>query len=141
MATPDSHRDSSDTAELLRRAGEGDGAVLDELFGRHRERHGEAMPQATSEALAAQLLGKVSTPSQVVGRAKLRARVQEAMNALADGEREILALRHFEQLSNAEAALELGIQEAAASKRYMRALIRLRGILAGMRITPSSPEI
>ena len=103
--------------------------------------HGDAMPEATSEALAAQLLGKVATPSQVVGRAELRARVEEAMNALDDGEREILALRHFEQLSNAEAALELGIQEAAASKRYMRALIRLRGILAGTRITLSSPEI
>jgi RNA polymerase sigma-70 factor (ECF subfamily) len=103
--------------------------------------HGGAMPEATSEALAAQLLGKLSTPSKVVGRAELRARVQEALAGLDPPEREILALRHFEQLSNAEAAAELGIKEAAASKRYVRALIRLRGILAGMKITLSSPDV
>ena len=103
--------------------------------------HGDSMPEATSESLAAQLLGKVATPSQVVGKAEIRAYVQDALNMLDAGEREILALRHFEQLSNAEAAEELGIREAAASKRYIRALLRLRGILAGMKITLSSPDL
>jgi len=103
--------------------------------------HGDSMPEATSESLAAQLLGKVATPSQVVGKAELRAHVQDALNMLDAGERQILALRHFEQLSNAEAAQELGIKEAAASKRYIRALVRLRGILAGMKITLSSPDL
>jgi RNA polymerase sigma-70 factor, ECF subfamily len=103
--------------------------------------HGTSMPEATSESLAAQLLGKLSTPSQVVGKAELKGRVQDALNGLDPPEREILALRHFEQLSNAEAAEELGIKEAAASKRYVRALVRLRGILAGMKITLSSPDV
>jgi RNA polymerase sigma-70 factor (ECF subfamily) len=47
-------------------------------------------------------------------------------------DREVLALRHFEQLTNAEAAAVLGITAAAAGKRYVRALERLRGILAQM---------
>jgi RNA polymerase sigma-70 factor (ECF subfamily) len=45
---------------------------------------------------------------------------------LEELDREVLALRHFEQLSNAEIALVLGIQESAASKRYIRALERLK---------------
>ena len=41
----------------------------------------------------------------------------------------MLALRHFEELSNLETAAVLGIQPAAASKRYVRALERLKGAL------------
>ena len=47
-------------------------------------------------------------------------------------DREVLALRHFEQLTTSEAAQVLGIQEDAAAKRYMRALVRLREMLADM---------
>ena len=47
-------------------------------------------------------------------------------------DREVLALRHFEQLTNAEAAQVLGIQERAAAKRYLRALQRLKEILSEM---------
>jgi len=45
-------------------------------------------------------------------------------------DREVLTLRHFEQLSNAEAAQVVGIQERAAAKRYLRALERLKVILS-----------
>ena len=44
-------------------------------------------------------------------------------------DREVLALRHFEQLSNVEVARLLRVREAAASKRYVRALERLRTLL------------
>ena len=47
-------------------------------------------------------------------------------------DREVLALRHYEQLSNGEAAQVLGIQERAAAKRYVRALKRLKQVLAEM---------
>jgi RNA polymerase sigma-70 factor (ECF subfamily) len=47
-------------------------------------------------------------------------------------DREVLALRHFEQLSNAEASQVLGLQESAASKRYVRALRKLKEILSSM---------
>ena len=47
-------------------------------------------------------------------------------------DREVLALRHFEQLSRAETAFVLGITEEAGAKRYIRALKKLRSILAAM---------
>ena len=91
--------------------------------------HHGAYPAASSAALAAQLLGRISTPSQQAARADLRVRVQEALNRMEPLDREVLALRHFEQLSNAETALVLGIKETAACNRYVRALERLRLIL------------
>jgi RNA polymerase sigma-70 factor (ECF subfamily) len=90
--------------------------------------HG-ALPQATSAALAAQLLGRDTRPSEAAIRAERQIRLQEALNSMDPLDREVLALRHFEQLSNAEAARVLGLQEAAAAKRYVRALKRLREIL------------
>jgi RNA polymerase sigma-70 factor (ECF subfamily) len=88
-----------------------------------------ATPCASSESLAAQLLGRLTTPSQAAMRAELRRRVQEALDGMSVLDREVLALRHFEQLSNAETARVLGITEAGASNRYVRALKRLKSIL------------
>jgi RNA polymerase sigma-70 factor (ECF subfamily) len=92
--------------------------------------HG-AYPEASSAALAVQLMGKLTTPSQAAVKAELKVRVQEALNGMDPIDREVLTLRHFEQLSNAEAALVLGLKETAAANRYVRALERLRGVLAG----------
>jgi RNA polymerase sigma-70 factor (ECF subfamily) len=86
-------------------------------------------PEATSEALAAQLIGKASTPSQTVARAELRTRLRETLESMDPADREVIALRHFEQLGNAETAQVLGIDESAASKRYVRAMRRLRDLL------------
>jgi RNA polymerase sigma-70 factor (ECF subfamily) len=91
-----------------------------------------ALPQASSAALAAQLLGKHTSPTQAAVRAERLLRLQEALNALDPLDREILSLRHFEELTAAEAALVLDIKEDAAAKRYVRALKRLRQILAAM---------
>jgi RNA polymerase sigma-70 factor (ECF subfamily) len=88
------------------------------------------MPPATSECLAAQLLGRLTTPSQAAVRAELRKRVNEALNSMSLLDREVLALRHFEQLSNAETAQVLGITGAGASNRFVRALKRLKSILS-----------
>ena len=57
-------------------------------------------------------------------------RVQEALNSLDAIDREVLALRHFEQFSRAEAAQVLGITQEAGAKRYFRALKRLKDVLA-----------
>jgi RNA polymerase sigma-70 factor (ECF subfamily) len=97
----------------------------------HRELslQGGAWPRASSESLAAHLLGKLTTPSQAAMRGELRRRVHEALNSMPLLDREVLALRHFEQLSNAETAQVLGISEAAASNRFVRALKRVRAIL------------
>jgi RNA polymerase sigma-70 factor (ECF subfamily) len=88
-----------------------------------------ALPQASSLALAAQLLGHLTSPSEAAGRAEMQLRVQEALDTLDAIDREVLALRHFEQLSNAETAQVLEITEAAASRRFVRALKRLKKIL------------
>ena len=92
--------------------------------------HG-GLPQATSASLAAQLMGKLTTASRVVERAESRARVQEALDAMDSIDREILALRHFEMMSNGECAQVLAISTGAASKRYIRALRRIRKLLEG----------
>jgi RNA polymerase sigma-70 factor (ECF subfamily) len=91
-----------------------------------------ALPEASSAALAAQLLGKHTSPTQAAVRAERMLRLQEALNALDAMDREVLALRHFEELSLAETALSLGIEEPAAAKRYIRALKRLKATLASM---------
>jgi RNA polymerase sigma-70 factor (ECF subfamily) len=90
------------------------------------------LPEATSAALAAQLLGRDTRPSVAAVRAERERRLQEALNAMDPLDREVLVLRHFEELSNAEVARELKLQESAASKRYMRALHRLKQALAAL---------
>ncbi|HEY7308777.1 MAG TPA: sigma-70 family RNA polymerase sigma factor [Gemmataceae bacterium] len=92
----------------------------------------EALPAADSAALAAQLLGKNTSPTQAVVRAERMLRLQEALNTLDPIDREVLSLRHFEELTRAETAKVLGIEESAAAKRYVRALKRLKDILAAM---------
>src|SRR5262249_7214301 len=91
-----------------------------------------ALPEASSAALAAQLLGHDSRPSAAAIRIELKLRLQEALNQMDALDREVLALRHFEHLSRAETAQVLGMRESAVSKRYIRALQRLKDILAGM---------
>lgn len=93
--------------------------------------HG-ALPQASSASLAAHLLGRLSSPSQAAIRTELQLKLQEALNAMEPLDREVLTLRHFEELSNSDVAEVLGISKAAASNRYMRALKRLRDVLVSM---------
>jgi RNA polymerase sigma-70 factor (ECF subfamily) len=90
------------------------------------------LPETTSAALAAQLLGRHTRPSEAAIRAELKIRLQEALNSMDPLDREVLALRHFEQLTNVETAQVLEIQESAASKRYLRALKRLKEILTSI---------
>jgi RNA polymerase sigma-70 factor (ECF subfamily) len=91
-----------------------------------------ALPEANSQSLAAALLGKLSSPSQAAIRCELQVRLQEALNSMDVIDREVLVLRHFEQLSNVETAQVLGLEERAASKRYITALRRLKDALSGM---------
>jgi RNA polymerase sigma-70 factor (ECF subfamily) len=90
------------------------------------------MLEASTAALAAQLLGKLTSPSQAAVRAERKIRLQEALNAMDPTDREVLILRHYEQMTNSEAALVLGLDKSAASKRYTRALVRLKSILSSL---------
>jgi RNA polymerase sigma-70 factor (ECF subfamily) len=202
--------ESSETGDLLRRAGDGDQAAVAELFGRYRDRlrqmvrlrldrrlqgridpsdvlqeayldvarrapefaagptmplylwlrfltgqrllaihrqhlgtqmrdagqevslYRGAFPQASSVSLAAQLLGRLTSPTRAAIRAEMQIRLQEALNSMDPLDREVLTLRHFEELSNSEVAEVLGIQKSAASNRYVRALKRLKDVLSSM---------
>ena len=93
---------------------------------------GGAATDATRDSLAAQLTCDVTGPATAARRAELHARLTEALNRMDPTDREVLALRHYEQLTSAETAEVLGIQERAAAKRYGRALERLRELLAEM---------
>jgi RNA polymerase sigma-70 factor, ECF subfamily len=92
----------------------------------------DPLPPASSTALALMLLGRLPSPSNAAIRAEQILQVQEAVNSLDSLDREIVALRHFEQLSRAETAVVLGITEEAGAKRYIRALKKLKTILAAM---------
>ena len=85
--------------------------------------------QATSVVLAAQLLGRVTSPSGAAIREENRRQLEDALRQMEDIDREVLALRHFEQLSNSETANVLKLSQAAASNRYFRAVRRLKHIM------------
>ena len=91
-----------------------------------------SMPEASSAALAAQLLGNATGPSEAAIRAEVKIRLQEALNIMDPIDREALVLRHFEQLSLAETAHVLGIKEEAAGMHYLRAIGRFKEILASL---------
>ncbi len=85
--------------------------------------------QATSMSIASQLLGNFTSPSQIAMRGEVSIQLDEAIESMEPIDREVLALRHFEELTNSEVAEVLGIQQKAASIRYRRALKRLKEVL------------
>jgi RNA polymerase sigma-70 factor, ECF subfamily len=99
-----------------------------------------AMPQASSDSLAAHLLGQATSVSQAAIRAERQLLLQAALNGMDDVDREIIALRHFEELTNNEAAEVLELSKAAASNRYVRAMARLQAILENIPGLLETPE-
>ncbi len=91
--------------------------------------HGAHGDLSTTLPLIQQLAGSITSPSQAAIRSERLAMLQEAIGNMDPIDREILALRHFEQLSNVEVAQVLGIKKTTASNRYVRALKRLRECL------------
>jgi RNA polymerase sigma-70 factor (ECF subfamily) len=94
---------------------------------------GEPAPPVSSAALARRLVAIERGPaaSGAAAASETRATLRKALDALEPEDRELLALRHFEELGNGEVACLLGITKQAASKRYFRALDRLRALLRG----------
>lgn len=85
--------------------------------------------ESTSFSLSFHLLGHLTSPTQAALREELSNQLKTALSGMNEIDREVLALRHFEQLTNRETAQILGISDQAASDRYMRALGRLKGVL------------
>ena len=90
-----------------------------------------ALADQSSMDLAAQFIDQELTPASAAIRQELQRRLEGAVAEMDEDDREMILMRHFEQLSNQEVATELGLSEAAASMRYLRAIRRLRTLLAG----------
>lgn len=91
-------------------------------------RHG--VPNASSLLLAGQLIGSLTSAAERVIKEESKARVHKTLEGMEDLDREVIALRHFEELSNLEVAQVLGLSPTAASNRYIRAIKRLKDCLS-----------
>ncbi len=84
---------------------------------------------ATAASIQAFLVGQLTSPSQAAIREERSQQLKEALEGMSELDQEVLALRHFEELSNNEAAEVLGIEPKTASVRYFRAVRRLKDVL------------
>jgi RNA polymerase sigma-70 factor (ECF subfamily) len=91
--------------------------------------HRRSIPNAESQSIAAGLLGRYTSGAGKAIRGEMQVKLQETLNNLDETAREIIVLRNFEEMTNVEAAMALGLSQNGASNRYMRALKRLRKAL------------
>ena len=104
---------------------------------REQPMHRPAWADRSSLDLAAQLLDKDLTPASAAIQQEMQRRLRQAVTQLDEDDREVILMRHYEMLANQEIASSLGLTEAAASMRYLRAVRKLRDLLAD---PPSSGE-
>jgi len=97
------------------------------------------LPVDSSAEFVSGLIGKLPSPSQELAREELAERLRLALEQLDAEERDLILWRHFEQLSARDMGLLLNITEAAAGKRYIRAVERLREILKDLGV--SNPAV
>jgi RNA polymerase sigma-70 factor, ECF subfamily len=117
----------------------------EKVIGLHRHHLGAAkrtvqrevplMPVDSSADLASVLIGRLPSPSQELAKAELAERLRRALGLLDDDDRDLIIWRHFEQLSTRDMAMLLKITEAAANKRYLRAVEQLRKFLKDLGIS------
>ncbi len=80
--------------------------------------------------LVVQLCDPALTPAAAATQREIAEKVEAAVELLGDQDREIITMRHYEHLSNLEIAEALGLNAPAASMRYLRAIRRLRELMA-----------
>ena len=97
---------------------------------REQPMHRPAWADRSSLDLAAQLLDQDLTPASAAIQQEMQRRLREAIAQLDEDDREVILMRHYEMLANQEVASSLGLTEAAASMRYLRAVRKLRDLLA-----------
>jgi RNA polymerase sigma-70 factor, ECF subfamily len=92
---------------------------------------GHGPPDQSTIELANQFRDKALTPAAAATQRELAQQIESAVQLLRDNDREIILMRHYEQLNNQEIAQSLGLTEPAASMRYLRAIKRLREVIEG----------
>jgi RNA polymerase sigma-70 factor (ECF subfamily) len=92
--------------------------------------HAPARADHSSLELAGQLLDQDLTPASAAIQNEMQRRLNAAITQLDEDDREVILMRHYEMLANQEVAAALGLTEAAASMRYLRAVRKLRDLLA-----------
>lgn len=92
--------------------------------------HRPELSDESAMELAQRFIGDASSPSAAAVRQELQQRVRQALDDLADADREMLLFRYLEQMPSKEIAAIMGINEAAVNMRHMRALERMRRVLA-----------
>ncbi|MDM8007353.1 MAG: sigma-70 family RNA polymerase sigma factor [Phycisphaerae bacterium] len=97
--------------------------------GREIPLHQRSPSESTCLSMTRYLAASVTSPSLAMRRSEFSEQLHHALDRMDPLDREVLALRHFEELTNQEIAEVLGIQQKAASIRYVRALRRLKAIL------------
>ena len=98
------------------------------------------LPDHSSATLVQQLLAPVAGPRTAAVTRELRDRVHHALDLLDDTDREVILMRHFEEMSNDEVAEVLGLSPSAATMRHGRALMRLKEILESF-FSPGASEL
>lgn len=99
---------------------------------RDASREVNSFPSTTSASVTDFLAGHLTTPSQAAMRDEEKVELHAAVESMEPIDREVLALRHFEELTNQEAAEVMNITQKAASIRYVRALARLKKVLSDL---------
>jgi RNA polymerase sigma-70 factor (ECF subfamily) len=98
------------------------------------------LPEASSICMGLGLISPGTSPSAAVLRRELQQQMKDALSMLKEADRQILWMRHYDDLSFGEAALVLGITENAATVRYVRALRRLRKLWQQLHPEPGTKE-
>ena len=88
-----------------------------------------AYPQTTSLSIAGQIAAVGTSPSGAAMRGEALAMLEGLIASLSAQDQEVIAMRHFENLTNLQVAEVMEISPTAASNRYVRALERLRDVL------------
>jgi len=99
---------------------------------REQGQPGKGPPDQSTIELANQFRDQALTPAAAATQRELAQQIESAVQLLRENDREIILMRHYEQLNNQEIAQSLGLTEPAASMRYLRALKRLREVIEGL---------
>lgn len=95
------------------------------------------IPAASTASMAGYFVDPSRSPAQSAARLEILEKVENALRELEELDREVLAMRYFEELSNEETATALGLTPSGATKRHVRALRRLRSVLPQARDAPT----